>query len=157
LIEKADFPLLVIPYQVRYQPYKLIAFATDMTAADPGALAFLRNLSQYSDAEILITHVSNSQASAREEELALARFFEPAPSIPALPELRYQAIKDSNVNAALKELASDAAIDLLVLTKKDHNFFQKVFEKSVIKALTRHPAKPVLIFPVCYMPEPLSL
>jgi len=147
IIEQADFPLLVIPYQVKFKNYKTIAFATDLAVTDKYVLNSLAGLAKYSDADILITHITNNGSTIQEEETQLKEFFNKDSLKENNPAILYQAIKSSSVTTALKELAQDIAIDMLVLIKRPHNTLQKIFERSVIRRLANHPAKPLLIFP----------
>jgi len=147
IIEQADFPLLVIPYQVRFKNYKTIAFATDLTITDEYVLTSLTGLAKYSDANILITHVADNAATIPEEESAIQEFFNKDSLKASNPAILYHAIKNSSVTTALKALAQDITIDMLVLIKRPHNGFLKIFERNVVRRLANYPAKPLLIFP----------
>jgi nucleotide-binding universal stress UspA family protein len=147
IIKIAQFPLLVIPYQVRFKDYKTIAFATDLTATDADVLNSLAGLAKYSDAGILIAHVANNNATVKEGEDTIKQFFRQLPLQLNYLGISFRAIKNNSVTIGLKELAQDVTIDMLVLVKRKHNFFQKIFEKNVIRKLSGHPAKPLLIFP----------
>lgn len=147
IIEKANFPLLVIPYQVRFRDYKMIAFATDLTITDKYILNSLSGLAKYSDADILVTHVTDQSSTRQEDEAHIKTFFNNGSLERNSPSILYHAIKNRSVSKALKELIQDTAIDMLVLIKRPRNIFQKIFERSVIRELASHPAKPLLIFP----------
>jgi len=147
IIEQANFPLLMIPYQVRFKKYETIAFATDMTVTDKDVLKSLTGLARYSDADILVTHITNNGLSTVEEETLISEFFKTGSLTENSPAILYKAIKSSSVATALKELAQDIAIDMLVLIKRPHNAIQKIFDRNVIRKLANHPAKPILIFP----------
>lgn len=155
IIEQANFPVLVIPYQVKFKNYKTIAFATDMTITDKYVLNSLVGLAKYSDADILITHVANNGLTVQDEETQLKEFFNKDSTKESSTAILFQAIKSSSVTTALKELAQDIAIDMLVLIKRPHNTLQKIFERNVIRRLANHPAKPLLIFPATNVMERL--
>jgi nucleotide-binding universal stress UspA family protein len=157
IIEQADFPLLVIPYQVRFKNYKTIAFATDLTITDKYVLTSLTGLAKYSDADILITHVADNGSTLREEETAIREFFNKDNLKANNPAILYHVIKNSSVSTALKDIAQDIGIDLLVLIKRRHNAFQKIFERNVIRQLANYPAKPLLIFPDTNVMEALPV
>lgn len=147
IIDEADFPVLLIPYQLRYKNYKTIAFATDMTLTDKYVLNSIAGLANYSDADILITHVINKSASADEEESKLKEFFSTNSLEKNSAAIYYQALKNASITDALKQLTQDIAIDMLVLIKRPRNIFEKIFERNVITRLCNNPAKPLLIFP----------
>lgn len=147
IIKTANFPLLIIPYQVRFKDYKTIAFATDLTVTDKYVLNSLAGLAKYSDANILITHITNNGSTTQEEEIHLKEFFNNGSLKKNNPAILYHSIKSSSITNALKELAQDIAIDMLVLIKRPHNTLQKIFERNVVRRLANHPTKPLLIFP----------
>jgi nucleotide-binding universal stress UspA family protein len=147
IIDEADFPVLLIPYQVRFKNYKTIAFATDLTITDKYVLNSIAGLAKYSAADILITHVVNKSASVEVEESHLKEFFSNEVSGKSSPIIHYQALRNGSVTNALKELTQDASVDMLVLIKRPRNFFEKIFDKNVISRMSDHPAKPLLIFP----------
>jgi nucleotide-binding universal stress UspA family protein len=157
IIERADFPLLIIPYQVRFKNYKTIAFATDLTTTDKYVLNSLTGLAKYSDADILITHVVNNGSNQKGEEILMENFFHKSSGKNNNPAILYHAIKSNSVTTALKELAQDIAVDLLVLIKRPHNTFQKIFERNVVRRLANYPAKPLLIFPDTNVKETLPV
>ncbi len=157
IIEKANFPVLIIPYQVRYKDYKTIAFATDMSETDTDVLRSLSTLSKYSDAEILITNVSDYGTDVQEEETSLKNFFGEEVLKIANPKILYKAIKSRSVGDSLRWLSQHVEIDMVVLVHRKQNLFQKLTEGSIIKKMADHPSKPLLIFPYSTVAEPLPV
>jgi nucleotide-binding universal stress UspA family protein len=147
IVDEADFPVLLIPYQVKFKSYNRIAFATDMTITDKYVLNSIAGLASYSNADILITHVINNNASVKEEESQLKEFFSNKVPGKSNPVLHYQALKNGSVTNALEKLTQDISIDMLVLIKRPRNIFQKIFERNVISRMLKYSPKPLLIFP----------
>jgi len=157
IIEHANFPVLIIPYQVRYKDYKTIAFATDLSETDTDVLRSLSTLASYSESEILITNVSDDDADVREEENSLKQFFGQEVLKINNPKILYKAIKSKSVGDSLRWLSQHVEIDMVVLVHRKQNLFQKITEGSVIKNMADHPAKPLLIFPYSTIGESLPV
>jgi len=157
IIENAAFPVMVIPYQVRFKDYKLIAFATAVKYADIEILKSLSGLAKYSDSEIMLTHVSDEKSANRVEESMLKQFFHQIPSKINYPKIIYHNIKSDNVTVSLKWLSAHTDIDLLVLVHQKRSLFQKVFNRSVTQKLAEYPGKPLLIFPCSTVNETVTV
>lgn len=147
IIEKANFPILVIPYQVRFSAYKTIAFATNMNCTDINLLQCLSGLAKHTDAGILIAHVADEVSDAPQQEKDMKQFFNQIPSKITYPKIIYRVIKSSNVAQSIKSLTEDVEVDLLVLVHRRRNFFQKIFGGSITQNIANRPVKPLLIFP----------
>ena len=144
IIDKANFPILLIPYQVRYQPYKTIAFATAMNYSDIGILQSLSGLAEYSKSDILIAHIDTNKA---ESEGSVKHFFNQIPSKINYPGILYRNIRNRNILNGLKSLMTNIDIDLLVLVHRRPTFFRKLFKQSIAQKLVSQAVKPLLIFP----------
>jgi nucleotide-binding universal stress UspA family protein len=157
IIENASFPVMVIPYQVRFKDYKMIAFASAMNYSDINVLESLSGLAKYSDSEILLTHVADENSDDKMEENMIRKFFNQIPSKITYPKIIYHNIKGDNVTRSLKWLTAHIDIDLLVLVHQRRSLFQKVFNRSVTQKLAEHPGKPLLIFPCSAVKETLTV
>jgi nucleotide-binding universal stress UspA family protein len=157
IIENAAFPVMVIPYQVRFKDYKLIAFASAVNYTDINVLESLSGLAKYCDSEIMLTHVSDEKTIDGIEESMLKQFFHQIPAKINYPKIIYHNIKSDNVTVSLKWLTAHTDIDLLVLVHQKRSLFQKVFNRSVTQKLSEHPGKPLLIFPCSTVNETLTV
>jgi len=153
IVDNAGFPVMVIPYQARFKPFRLIAFATAMNYSDINILESLSGLAKYSNAEILITNITTEQ----KEENLVRRFFNQIPFKINYPKILYHNIVGSDVAGALKRLCAHIDIDLLVIVHQRHNLFQKIFGGNVTQKMTNSPGKPLLIFPCSAVKETLTV
>ncbi len=158
IIENATFPVMVIPYQVRFKDYKLIAFATAINDNnDVNILESLSGLAKYTDSQIMLTHISNENSDDYKEETMIKQFFSQIPSKNNYTKIIYHNIKSDNVTVSLKWLSVHTDIDLLVLVHQKRSLFQKVFNRSVTQKLAEYPGKPLLIFPCASVNETLTV
>ncbi len=147
IIENAQCPVLIVPYQLPFSGFKKIAFATDLTHSGADILHSLYGLSKYFDSEILITHVTAERSASTEERDIINGFFDSRPADVNYPKMYYRAIRNKSIAAGLSLLAEQSDIDLLVLVHRKRNLFQKLFEGSVTHKLADHLSKPMLVFP----------
>jgi nucleotide-binding universal stress UspA family protein len=153
VVDNAGFPVMVIPYQARYKPFNLIAFATVMNYTDITILKSITGLAEYSRAEVVITNITKEE---REEHM-VRRFFNQIPSKITYPKIVYHNIIESNVVRGLKQLCAHIDIDLLVLVHQRHNFFQTIFGANITQRMIDNPRKPLLIFPGSTVKETLTI
>jgi nucleotide-binding universal stress UspA family protein len=157
IIENADCPVLVIPYQVPFKGFAKISFATDLTHNGMEILHSLYGLTKYFDSEILITHVADQNTLDTEKQDSIDHFFNHEASEINFPKIYYRAIKSNSVAAGLDWITEHTDIDLLVLVHHKRNFFQKIFEGSVTQTLADHLHKPILVFPYSQVHETLPV
>jgi nucleotide-binding universal stress UspA family protein len=146
IIEKANCPVLIIPYQVPFKGFKKISFATDLTHSGTDILNCLYGLTKYFDSEILVTHVADQNSLDIEGQLMVKQFFDREPTGINYPKIHYRAVKSNSVTAGLDWLSEHTDIDLLILVHRKRNFFQRIFEESVTQKLASHLTKPMLVF-----------
>jgi nucleotide-binding universal stress UspA family protein len=154
IIEHASFPVLVIPYQLRFTPYKTIAFATAMNYSDISVLQCISGLAERSKSCIVITCVI---ADNEENEVSVKQFFNQVPLKITYPQMLYRVIKNRNIARGLQWLTTHIDIDLLVLVNSKPNFFRRVFNGSIVQKLALNSHKPLLIFPGVQVRETLPV
>jgi len=153
IIDNAGFPVMVIPYQARFSPFRLIAFATALNYTDINILESISGLAKYSNSEILVTNVTEIQ----EGENMMKRFFNQIPLKINYPKILYNNIIGNDVAASLKQLSAHIDIDLLVIVHQKHNLLKRLISGSVTRKLSNNPGKPLLIFPCSTVKETLTV
>ena len=153
IVDNACFPVMVIPYQARFTPFRMIAFATAMNYTDIHILQSLTGLAGYSNAEILVANIASDQ----KEEHAMEKFFNQIPGKINYPKIMYHTIEAGDIATGLKKLSAHIDIDLLVMVHQKHNFLQNLFNGSITKKITNRPGKPILIFPCFAVKETLTV
>jgi nucleotide-binding universal stress UspA family protein len=156
IIEKANCPVLVVPYHAVFNGFKKISFATDMSHSGLDVLNCLYGLTKYFDSEILVTHVAEN-ALEMEEHPNIKQLLDQGYSSINRPKIYYRAVKSKSVTAGLDWLSEYTDIDLLVLVHRKRNFFQKIFDESVTQKLAESVTKPMLVFSGKKVQEPLPV
>jgi nucleotide-binding universal stress UspA family protein len=157
IIEKANCPVLVVPFQAPFHGFKKISFATDLSHNGVEVLHSLYGFAKYFGSEILITYVIEENSSDKEEQHIIKKFYNQIPGLVNNLRVQYRTIKSNNIAAGLNWLSQHTDIDLLVLVHRKRNFLQKIFEESITQKLAAHLVKPMLVFPGAKKYEPLPV
>lgn len=147
IIEEANCPVLILPYQAPFRGFNKIAFASDLDHNNTEVLNSLCGMGKYFNSEILVTHVGTVPLGQVTEKYILKRLVNPDQSDTSNPNIQYKSIQNKSVAKGLDWLAEYTDIDLMVLVHRKRNAFQKLFERSVTKKLADHLTKPMLVFP----------
>jgi nucleotide-binding universal stress UspA family protein len=153
IVDNAVIPVLVIPYQARFKPFRLIAFGTAMNYTDINILESLVGLAKYSNAEIVVTNI----AGEKEMGNKIKQFFNQIPDKIKYTNIIYHSIVGTNPVAALRELCAHIGIDLLAMVHQKDSLFEKLFGGSVTRKMATSPGKPLLIFPGSTVKETLTV
>jgi nucleotide-binding universal stress UspA family protein len=153
IIDNAAIPILVIPYQARFKPFRLIAFGTVMNYTDMNILQSLVGLARYSNAEIVVTNITGEKETGNK----LKQFFNQIPDKIKYPRIIYHNMIGMDAVASLKELCAHIDIDLLAMVHQKDNFYEKLFGGSVTRKMAGKSDKPILIFPGSTIKETLSV
>jgi nucleotide-binding universal stress UspA family protein len=147
IIEKANCPVLLVPYQETFNGYKKIAFGTDLADSDIDVLHCLSGFAKYLNFEILIAHVTAERSSDQEEQNLVKHFLKQVSSAINYPMIYYRAIYNAHVTTGLHWLSQHSDIDMLVVVHHKRGFFQRLFGGSISQNLAEHPNIPLLVFP----------
>jgi nucleotide-binding universal stress UspA family protein len=153
IVDNACFPVLIIPYQARFKPFRQIAFATATNYTDIDILESISGLARYSNAEILVANIAGGQ----KDENMVRRFFNQIPGKINYQGISYNNIAGSDTAGGLKHFCAHMDIDLLVLVHQKQNLFEKLFGGSITRQMTDRPCNPLLIFPCPTIQETVTV
>jgi nucleotide-binding universal stress UspA family protein len=157
IIDKADCPVLVVPYQAPFRAFSRIAFATDLSHNSIDVVHCLAGLAKHTNSEILITHVADQGASDAEEHAVIKKYFNQVASQVKYPNIYYRAVKSKSIVNGLDWLTENSDIDMLVLVHRKRNFLERIFEGSVTQRMADHTTTPMLVFPAARVLETLPV
>jgi nucleotide-binding universal stress UspA family protein len=132
LINKADFPLLLIPKTCAYRPIKKIGFATDLNETDINSLHTLANFARHFNADIVVSHVA---PIPHESQKLVDLFLSNVTCKIDYPNIYYRSLQSNSVNAGLQWLTENGHIDMMVMTHRSNSFFSNSYtQKLAIKS-----------------------
>lgn len=146
LIEKATFPVLLIPSEATFKPIHKIAFATDLSKEDTAVIHVLAGFARTFNAQILIVHIIKDEATDK-TELEIGNFLNDITNKVNYHKIYYQRISDKDVDDGLDWLADYGQIQMLAMVHRKHNVLHKLFKGSYTQRLKRHIKIPLMVFP----------
>jgi nucleotide-binding universal stress UspA family protein len=147
LIEKANFPIILIPADFIYKPIKKIAFATDLSKGDIEVIHSLAGMARYFNAEILVSHVTDEKYESPEEKQAIDNFLSEVSDKVNYPKIYYRHVRSIDVDQGLNWLYEHSQIDMLAMVHRPHHFLSKLIRGSYTQRLAKHITIPLLVFP----------
>ena len=146
MIEKFDFPLLVIPANADCKGIKKISFATDLSSQDIEILTSLVCFARPFNAEILITYVIQEN-NIHAEQKKIDNFLSDVTCKVDYPNIYYRSIPSSSITKGLNWLTESGHIDIMAMVHRQEPFFTKLFKISHAPQLAKSVNVPLLIFP----------
>ncbi|WP_420386757.1 universal stress protein [Roseivirga sp.] len=145
-VRKAKVPVLAIPEEVRFKPYKKILFASDFKhVEDMNQLEVVRILATYYHAEVQILHVGEGWGELNEhknkETAAIVSYF-------GTMEHSYHFVEEkTEVGRAIERHLKEHENELLVLIARKHYFPGSLFRKGLTREIVLHKELPILALP----------
>ncbi|MCQ6959195.1 universal stress protein [Mucilaginibacter aquariorum] len=150
MIARADFPLMLVPENVKYVPIKKIAFATDLSPGDIDIIHALSGWARVYNAEILISHVTDYDDEYIGDRTKIDNFLNDVSGKVDYPNIYYRDIESRSVNRGLTWLAEEGQSDLLVMVHRGKTFLNDLFNPSHTQRLAKDINLPLLVFPSHY-------
>jgi nucleotide-binding universal stress UspA family protein len=142
IIEISHIPVLAIPELGEFKHFKNIVYATDLKHLDKELKALLP-YAKYFDSTVHMVHVTKNSKNvhALEEKMAKA----------AVGKIEYnkftvKAVVNNDIDDAIEKYVKDIKADLLTTFAHDHNFYEKLFNRSVTRKLAFQSVVPLLAF-----------
>lgn len=139
MIQHAHCPVLTIPQQIDFKPFKKMALAVDLHKSDGEMLSFLARLARIFSARIDIIHISTAPVPVDVGKMmnTLEHAFE---------NLTHQFfhIHASEIDEGIARHVEGNSIDLLMLMPRKHPFFDSLFQKSVSRQAAYQKKVPLL-------------
>lgn len=147
LIDEVRHPVLLVPGNIVYRPWRQILYATAYNEKDIPAIKDLVRITSVLKPSVRVLHITDD--SGRGEQLGRIRFVEILQK-----ETGYQGITvehlEEKKNEGMADQIMDYAIqvntDLLVVLKDERNFFERIFTPDKTKKIIKNPDIPVMIY-----------
>ncbi|NJK86513.1 MAG: universal stress protein [Bacteroidales bacterium] len=146
IIRKSKSPVLVIPTDITYKPFKKIVYATDYHEEDINTLKRTIKIAHLFSSEVIAVHFTEN---LNFRERINGRGFEKLINERVgYDKLKFEILPDEGKNMvySLNNYIDSSGTDLVVLLKENENFIERVFTKSDVKKAIKHLHLPLLIF-----------
>ena len=146
LINKSSRPVLVVPEASVFRSPQRIVFGTDYYDSDLDALHQLLPIAMAFNSEIIITHIFDDSDEEQSEQAMMNFISREIFKKIQYPHINYQIYKSKDVALGIKHFCEFTDADLVVLSARKRNAFQKLFQSSVTKDTSYNSDIPLLIF-----------
>jgi len=147
LVEKADFPVLLVPAKPMPRHLRKIAFATDLTKGDIDIIHSLASLARPFNADILIAHITDEKYEPSEQNALVREFLREVTSKAHYPRVYYRHIKSIDVDHGLDWLSEHGMIDMLAMVHRPHPVLERLISGSYTQRVAKYIHLPLLVFP----------
>jgi nucleotide-binding universal stress UspA family protein len=145
LMAKAPSPILAIPIDANYVPFKTIVYASDFEEEDIYALRKLAEMAQLIDAKIKIVHVSNDKEPFSRTHMEW--FKEAVREKITYDRIDYEVLVSETILEALKTYLDRVEADLIVMLERDKKgFLKRFFHHDLVKEMDSYGKVPVMSF-----------
>ncbi len=144
VIRNATCPVIAVPSEFKYTQPKYILFPTDYEIDyEKGQLRQLVDISENHGSSIDVIHVSSGY-DLSEDQLRNKQKLE---GILATGHPFFNDLPDQGVIEAINQFKSKKEMDLLVMIRNKHSFFERLFIEPVIKKIGFHIDIPFMVLP----------
>jgi nucleotide-binding universal stress UspA family protein len=152
IIQRIEYPLLVIPEEARYEGLQRIAYATDYQEDDIRVIDEVLYFAKQNHAKLSCVHIRD-EASLREsyQQELLKRTYQ---YDLAHQNIDFQTISHYDVVEGLKHYAAWQKTDLLVMLTHHRSRIGRLFRQSHCRSLALQTRLPLWIYP---MNEPVNV
>ncbi|GLB51603.1 universal stress protein UspA [Neptunitalea chrysea] len=144
-IKVSECPLLAVPEGFKYKNPKNIVFATDFNKDfEKYQLDILQKVARGNNSNLNVLHVNIDYLPLNEKQQQSKRAFKDAM---ADINVVFDEIEDESVQRAIFKYDTMNPVDLLVMIKNKHTFFERLFFGSEINKIGYHTTFPFLVLP----------
>ena len=145
LSKTSPVPLIVVPANAVFSAPKTLALASDITdETDIPIIEPLKKLGENFNSTLSVVRVIEKSMDEVVERVVRPESFK---FFLASFHPSYEFVKSENVAKALNEFVKQHGVDMIAVVLHEHNWFERVFTKSVTKSLVFLTKVPLLILP----------
>ncbi|HEY9114326.1 MAG TPA: universal stress protein [Bacteroidales bacterium] len=148
LISKVDIPMIAVPKNFdasRFKSPKKVLFATNFEQNDVYALQRLVSFVKPFKTKIFCVHAALNEA-VEDEELKMKKIKKALSKSTDNYEIEYGLLETVDVQQGLEDFISERKIDVLALTRHNHNYIVRLFKPSLTKKFLFQSQIPLFIF-----------
>lgn len=144
VIERAPCPVLVVPALTKPSIPRKIVFATDYHDNDMQSMKAVTKLATQFKAEVLIVHVTKERMKSDSD--LIEQFSKAVAKDTGTKEPFYYVMTHDDVQKGIDLFVDSVGADLIALSSRKRNIFEKLFDKSITKKMAYHARLPLLVF-----------
>ena len=146
VIVKAICPVIAVPEKAKFEGIDKVAYATNYLSSDITMLKKLVEFTKRFKAKIEIIHIADGECQYAYEENLLEKFSKKVKHKITYKAISYQLLFGEDVENKLEQYIKKEAINLLALSARKGNLFERIFRGSLTKKLAYHTSIPLIVF-----------
>lgn len=154
MIQRSEYPLLIVPERAVYQGFRRIGYATDYQEDDIRVIDEVLYFAKQNRAKLSCIHI-RKQASNKEafqqELLERAYYYDLNHD-----NIDFQTLASTDVVSGLVEYSSWENLDMLVMLTHHRSRISKLFHPSHSKRMALQTRVPLWVYPMAEMGVPVS-
>lgn len=145
VIDNSSVPVIVVPGKARFKSIRKLVYATDAKNFQKEVKA-VAGFAQLVDASMEVLHVMDDsfKKEIKGEEARISR--EKLIEMAMYPKIHLHVVRSKNVVDGVDDFVDRQKADLLAMFTHRLDFYEKLFGKSVTRALALHSSVPLLAF-----------
>ena len=145
VIARAKCPVLAVPPDARVKDIRKILFATNYADNDFQSIFLLTEIFKPWDPEIIIVHVEDPH-NVRSENMHFEQFKSQVVTSISYDKFYFNLLDGKNVEQALSDFATQNNIDIVSVSARRRNLFERLTGRSTTKKMSYHTHIPLLAF-----------
>lgn len=146
VIDETSCPVLVIPENTPFEELKKIIYATDYHSGDINALKQLTDIAAISNATIHVIHIADGEYTDFAENVFIEKYTAKIRKKINYPDISFHLLHGEDIEEKLEEYLKKESANILALSTKHKNIFEKLLGKSITKKMTHHTEIPLMVF-----------
>jgi nucleotide-binding universal stress UspA family protein len=146
VIERANCPVLSVPFDVPFRvPYKML-FATNFAFHDLEGVTQMAAVARAFDAQLTIAHVMTDDDARDHEEELMHSFLKEIRSLTDYEKINNILISDKTVNEGLDAIVAETKADMIAISMQKRGIFEQFFNPGIARKFASHSVIPLLAF-----------
>jgi nucleotide-binding universal stress UspA family protein len=141
VMDKTTLPMLIVPRDARYDSLDRWLYAFDRLEKEKGVMDHVFRLATSLGATVELLHVKTNRQDGDQDQLSLDNINQRLPGISA----GFKVINGDSVLEGLSHYIDTAQPDLLVMSRHDRSFFERMFNRDIVKTAANQINFPLLV------------
>ena len=146
IITKLDCPVIAVPEKAIYHGIKKVAYATNYLSSDITTLKKLVEFIKKFKSKVEIIHIADEECNKECEKEYMTKFSQKVEKKITYKAISYQLIFGDKIEEKLAQYMKKETIDMLAISTKHKNLFERIFTKGITKKLAYHTSIPLIVF-----------
>lgn len=148
VMENANCPVMTVPAECNFKPFKKIVFATNYAEGDFHYIEHVLDFARPYSADLVLLHISSGEFERSLEFDAIERFKERIKEDTKYKNVTFKLLESKDVYKGMNHYLEEVQADLVAMTMRKRSFIQKLFKRSITQKMAYHSEIPLIAFHV---------